>query len=139
MEFKPFGYDLEWRPSKDYPSHAWFKLAQWFLSRRLKCKKSTTDAQGWQKSSLKFYSGELKLDEDQTSYIHIFICHQHLCVGLKNRFCLLKMLLKNYQVEIVIILCKKLSSSNRHIHIFNMPPNNYVLVWNQRLFLSFYI
>ena len=43
MEFRPIGYDLEWRPSKDYSCQAWFKLAQWFLSRRLKCEKFTTD------------------------------------------------------------------------------------------------
>lgn len=51
IEFRPIGYDLEWRPSKDYSCQTWFKLAHWFLSKRLKCKKSTTDVQGLQKLS----------------------------------------------------------------------------------------
>ena len=30
-------------PSKDYSTKVWSKLAQWFLRRRLKCEKFTTD------------------------------------------------------------------------------------------------
>jgi hypothetical protein len=36
-------HNFEREPSKDHSSKVWFKLAQWFLRRRLKCEKLTTD------------------------------------------------------------------------------------------------
>ena len=40
------GHNFERGPSKDHFSKVWSKLAQWFLRRRLKCEKLTTDDNG---------------------------------------------------------------------------------------------
>jgi hypothetical protein len=37
MVFGPISYDLEWRPSKDYSCHAWFKLKEYFPSLMISC------------------------------------------------------------------------------------------------------
>ena len=43
MEDVAIGHNFERGPSKDHSSKVWLKLAQWFLRRRLKCEKLTTD------------------------------------------------------------------------------------------------
>ena len=43
MEDVAIGHNFERGPSKDHSSKVWLKLAQWFLRRRLKCEKFTTD------------------------------------------------------------------------------------------------
>jgi len=43
MEGVAIGHNFERGPSKDHSSNVWSKLAQWFLRRRLKCEKFTTD------------------------------------------------------------------------------------------------
>ena len=43
MEGVAIGHNFERGPSKDHSSKVWSKLAQWFLRRRLKCEKFTTD------------------------------------------------------------------------------------------------
>jgi hypothetical protein len=37
------GHNVGRGPSKDHSTKVWSKLAQWFLKRRLKCEKFTTD------------------------------------------------------------------------------------------------
>ena len=46
MEGVAIGHIFERGPSKDHSSKVWSKLAQWFLGRRLKCEKLTTDDDG---------------------------------------------------------------------------------------------
>ena len=43
MEGVAIGRNFERGPSKDHSSKVWSKLVQWFLGRRLKCEKFTTD------------------------------------------------------------------------------------------------
>jgi hypothetical protein len=43
MEGVAIGYNFERGPSMDHFSKVWSKLAQWFVSRTLKCEKLTTD------------------------------------------------------------------------------------------------
>ena len=43
MEGVAIGHNFERGPSKDHSRKVWSKLAQWFLRRRLKCEKLTTD------------------------------------------------------------------------------------------------
>jgi hypothetical protein len=43
MEGMAIGHIFERGPSKDHSSKVWSNLAQWFLRRRLKCEKLTTD------------------------------------------------------------------------------------------------
>jgi hypothetical protein len=43
MEGMAIGHNFERGPSKDHFRKVWSKLAQWFLRRRLKCEKLTTD------------------------------------------------------------------------------------------------
>ena len=53
MEGVAIGHNFERGPSKDHSSKVWSNLAQWFLRRRLKCEKLTTDERTketwWQK------------------------------------------------------------------------------------------
>ena len=43
MEGVAIGHNFERGPSKDHSRKVWSKLAQWFLRKRLKCEKLTTD------------------------------------------------------------------------------------------------
>jgi hypothetical protein len=43
MEGVAIGHKFERGPFKDHSNKVWSKLAQWFLRRRLKCEKFTTD------------------------------------------------------------------------------------------------
>jgi hypothetical protein len=43
MEGVAIGNNFKRGPTKDHSSKVWSKLAQWFLRRRLKCEKFTTD------------------------------------------------------------------------------------------------
>ena len=43
MEGVAVGHNFERGPSKDHSIKVWFKLAQWFLRRRIKYEKFTTD------------------------------------------------------------------------------------------------
>ena len=57
------GHIFERGPSKDHSSKVWSNLAQWFLRRRLKCEKLTTDDGRKKpdgKSSHGLWPGELK-------------------------------------------------------------------------------
>ena len=58
-------------PNKDHPYQVWSGLAQWFQRRKLKCELFTDDglthADPWQKLTLSFGPGQLKLREDLTS------------------------------------------------------------------------
>ena len=56
-------HNFERGPSKDHSSKVWSKLAQWFLRRRLKCEKLTTDERQKKpdgKNSHGLWPGELK-------------------------------------------------------------------------------
>jgi hypothetical protein len=46
MEVVAIGHNFERGPSKDHSNKVWSKLAQWFLRRRLKCERFTTDDDG---------------------------------------------------------------------------------------------
>jgi hypothetical protein len=46
-------------PSKDHSTKVWSKLAQWFLRRRLKCEKFTTDDDD-ERNLTAIWPGELK-------------------------------------------------------------------------------
>ena len=46
MEGMAIRHNFEREPSKDHSSKVWSKLALWFLRRRLKCEKLTTDDDG---------------------------------------------------------------------------------------------
>jgi hypothetical protein len=43
MEGVAIGHTFERGPSKDHSRKVWSKLAQWFLRKRIKCEKLTTD------------------------------------------------------------------------------------------------
>ena len=43
MEAGITGHNFRRGPSKDHSTKVWSKLTQWFLRRRLKCEKFTTD------------------------------------------------------------------------------------------------
>ena len=43
MESVAIGHKFDRGPSNDHSIKVWSKLAQWFLRRRLKCEKLTTD------------------------------------------------------------------------------------------------
>ena len=45
MDGVAIGHKFERGPSKDHFSKVWSKLAQWFLRRRLKCEKLTTEGE----------------------------------------------------------------------------------------------
>jgi hypothetical protein len=54
MEGVAVGHNFERGPSKDHSSKVWSKLAQWFLRRRLKCEKLTTDRNLMAKAHMAF-------------------------------------------------------------------------------------
>ena len=73
MEGVAIGHNFERAPSKDHSSKVWSKLAQWFLRRRLKCEKLTTDdgrrTKPDGKSSHGLWLGELKMQDCNVSVL----------------------------------------------------------------------
>ena len=66
MDGVAIGHNFERGPSKDHFSKAWSKLAQWFLRRRLKCEKLTTEGEDIKRQNhltflVEFLIGHLQL------------------------------------------------------------------------------
>jgi hypothetical protein len=51
LEVGTTGHSFGRAPSKDHSTKVWLQLAQWFLRRRIKCEKLTTDETWWLVSS----------------------------------------------------------------------------------------
>ena len=77
MEVGITGHNFGRGSSKDHSSKVWSKLAQWFLRRRLKCEKFTTDNDDDDgrrtkhdgKSSHGLWPGELKTINKRSTYV----------------------------------------------------------------------